>query len=324
METKPYISVIVPIYNVEQYLDQCVLSIVNQEYKELEIILVDDGSPDACPQICDKWAAADKRIKVIHKDNSGLSSARNAGLDICTGKYVSFIDSDDWLETNMYSKLIKHIEETNSDVAICQINNIIDGKPVPSCSDGLEFEINSYNDLLEHILPSSPQPVIMFQVWNKLYSREAIGDYRFKVGQRYEDIYFQRNVLQNVKKAVCFNSPLYNYRVARPGSTVSSFNSNRLSKIDELDSYIDYLESERLTELACRYIQYSMDSIMELYLMAKRYNGDLETRNKLIEHFSSKFHGLKVYNVQIRPKYLIFKYSPLLYYIVSQLLSKIR
>lgn len=94
----PLISVIVPVYKVEKYLDECVESIVNQTYRNLEIILVDDGSPDNCPQMCDDWAKRDARIRVIHKENGGLSSARNAGLDVCTGEYISFIDSDDWLE----------------------------------------------------------------------------------------------------------------------------------------------------------------------------------------------------------------------------------
>ena len=105
----PMISVIVPIYNVEKYLARCVDSIVNQTYKNLEIILVDDGSPDRCPQMCDDYAEKDSRIKVIHKKNGGLSDARNAGMAVATGEYISFIDSDDWIETSMFELLLNNI-----------------------------------------------------------------------------------------------------------------------------------------------------------------------------------------------------------------------
>ena len=103
----PLISVIVPVYKVEQYLDRCLQSIVNQTYKNLEIILVDDGSPDNCPQICDEWAKRDKRIKVIHTQNRGVSTARNIGIDVANGQYIGFVDSDDWIEEDMYEFLLK-------------------------------------------------------------------------------------------------------------------------------------------------------------------------------------------------------------------------
>ena len=108
MNSNPKISVIVPVYKVEKYLDKCVESIVNQTYKNLEIILVDDGSPDNCPAMCDEWAEKDERIRVIHKENGGLADARNAGMDIATGDYIGFVDSDDWIEPNMYEVLLKN------------------------------------------------------------------------------------------------------------------------------------------------------------------------------------------------------------------------
>lgn len=107
----PLISVIVPVYKVEKYLDECVRSIVNQTYRNLEIILVNDGSPDNCPQMCDDWAKRDARIRVIHKENGGVSSARNAGLDVCGGEYVAFVDSDDWLEPDMYETMLRYVKK---------------------------------------------------------------------------------------------------------------------------------------------------------------------------------------------------------------------
>ena len=113
----PMISVIVPIYNVEKYLARCVDSIVNQTYKNLEIILVDDGSPDRCPQMCDDYAEKDSRIKVIHKKNGGLSDARNAGMAVATGEYISFIDSDDWIETSMFELLLNNIFQYDCEIS---------------------------------------------------------------------------------------------------------------------------------------------------------------------------------------------------------------
>lgn len=122
METKK-ISIIVPIYKVEQFIDKCIDSIVNQSYNNLEIILIDDGSPDRCPEICDEWAKKDSRIKVIHKENGGAASARNAGLEIATGDYIGFVDSDDWIDKDMYEFLIKQLPE-DADFIRCSLRKI--------------------------------------------------------------------------------------------------------------------------------------------------------------------------------------------------------
>ena len=119
MNSQPKISVIVPVYKTEGLLDRCVESIVGQTYKNLEIILVDDGSPDNCPAMCDEWAEKDSRIRVIHKENGGVSSARNAALDIATGDYIGFVDSDDWIEPEMYASLIRKISESGKNIALC-------------------------------------------------------------------------------------------------------------------------------------------------------------------------------------------------------------
>ena len=119
------ISVIVPIYKVEAYLERCIRSIVNQTYKNLEIILVDDGSPDSCPDICDVWKEKDDRIKVIHKKNGGLSDARNAGMQIMTGTYISYIDSDDWVANDMYEKMMYAIKKNDADICECQFEKTL-------------------------------------------------------------------------------------------------------------------------------------------------------------------------------------------------------
>ena len=119
MEKK--VSVIIPVYNVEKYLKECIQSVLRQTYKNLEIILVDDGSKDNSGNICDEYAKRDERIKVIHKKNGGLSDARNAGIDICTGEYIAFLDSDDFIEEDMYEFLVKNLEKAKADISICQV-----------------------------------------------------------------------------------------------------------------------------------------------------------------------------------------------------------
>ena len=115
----PKISIIIPVYNVEKYLDRCIDSIINQSLKDIEIILVDDGSPDNCPQLCDEWAKKDSRIKVIHKENAGLGMARNTGMQHATGEYIAFIDSDDYVDLDMYAKLLEKAELHNADIVYC-------------------------------------------------------------------------------------------------------------------------------------------------------------------------------------------------------------
>ena len=129
MKKNDLISVIVPVYKVEQYLNECIKSIINQTYKNLEIILVNDGSPDDCGKMCDIWAKKDNRIKVIHKKNGGLSDARNCGIDIANGKYIQFVDSDDLLELDMIDFLYTNIQKYNCDISICS-NYIFDEKEV--------------------------------------------------------------------------------------------------------------------------------------------------------------------------------------------------
>ncbi|MCF0156053.1 MAG: glycosyltransferase, partial [Veillonella sp.] len=122
------ISVIVPIYNVEPYIHQCVDSIINQTYKDLEIILVDDGSPDNCGKICDEYAAKDDRVKVIHRPNGGLSAARNSGLDVATGEYIAFVDSDDYIACNMYSDMMEFMLKHKLDIVVCSSYRVKNSK----------------------------------------------------------------------------------------------------------------------------------------------------------------------------------------------------
>ena len=160
------ISVIVPVYKVEKYLNRCVNSIINQIYKNLEIILIDDGSPDKCPYICDEWSKRDSRIKVLHKQNGGLSDARNAGLKIATGEFIGFVDSDDWIAPEMYERLLTAIIKDQSDIAECNVKmvwkNNLQSKMLLQQNNCVLKRDEAQLELLNESKLKQP-------VWNKLY-----------------------------------------------------------------------------------------------------------------------------------------------------------
>lgn len=185
---EPLISVIVPVYKVEQYLDECVQSIINQTYKNLEIILVDDGSPDRCPEMCDEYARQDSRIKVIHKKNGGLSSARNVGIEVASGEYIGFVDSDDFIASDMYEKLYASIKGEKDDVFAvkCRYKRYINGQIVSSF-------FHDYNT--DTIVPSDKYLVSLVSdyfapnVWEFLIKRKYVF-VRFVEGKNAEDLLF--------------------------------------------------------------------------------------------------------------------------------------
>ena len=195
------VSVIIPVYKAEYFLDKCVNSIINQTYENLEIILVDDGSPDNSPKMCDEWAKKDKRIKVIHKENGGASSARNKGLEDCTGDYIYFCDSDDFIEINCIEKLVDKIKD--NDVVIMGYNKV----------NGDKITAKVYNDKLSQneFISEIIHEWDFGLLWNKLYKKEFIKskfNEKFKIR---EDLLFNSEYFKNVKKIGLINEPLYNY-----------------------------------------------------------------------------------------------------------------
>lgn len=189
MKKKTLISVIVPIYKVEQYLDECVESITNQTYKNLEIILVDDGSPDDCPAMCDEWVKRDNRIKVIHKKNGGLSSARNAGLDVATGEYISFVDSDDFICQDALQNLYDRFHGND---AISIVSGMIyrykNGK-TRNFRDEWFITEEKIISAKEFLLETMSQKT-SYTVWNKLYKKSVLDGVWFREGRNNEDTLF--------------------------------------------------------------------------------------------------------------------------------------
>ena len=213
------ITVVVPIYKVERYLRRCVDSILLQTYKNLEIILVDDGSPDSCPLICDEYADIDKRVRVIHKSNGGLSDARNAGIEVANGKYIAFVDSDDYIDERMYEVLYKNLTDNNADISVCEFVKIHDGARIDSSpikeSVKLFNKLQTMNNLYDDLYL---QTVV---AWNKLYKKDIFKSIIYPFGKINEDEYVIHLILNSANNVVYTNLQLY-YYVQRTDSIVKS------------------------------------------------------------------------------------------------------
>ncbi len=233
------ISVIVPIYKVEAYLDKCVRSIVDQTYRELEIILVDDGSPDNCPAMCEAWATKDSRIKVIHKENGGLSDARNAGLAIATGSLVSFIDSDDWLEPEFLQTLYDAMAAQNAQIAECAIHLVDEAGNILRSRGPEKDELIDKIDALRRLVMEDG----VFQtVWNKLYRREVIDGILFEKGKYNEDDFWTYQIFDRIEKLALVDKPMYNY-LQRGGSIMGvGYNPRRLDGLEARFRRMEYLQ----------------------------------------------------------------------------------
>lgn len=244
----PTISVIVPVYKVEPYIHRCVDSILAQTFSDFELILVDDGSPDNCPQICDEYAEKDNRIHVIHQNNGGLSAARNAGLDAARGECISFIDSDDWISPNMLSVMYEAIQSTNADMAICGVNTVYDEnystEQYPSDYDMKDGCVNQQ----EGIQLLSSQAWYYVIACNKLYKKQIFCEIRFPEGYSHEDAAIVHRVFGNCKKIMCISQPLYNY-LQRDNSIMHSFSVSRTDILSALADRICYSADMGWTEL---------------------------------------------------------------------------
>ena len=212
---QPLISVIVPIFNAEKYLRQCIDSILSQTYKNLEIILVDDGSQDDCPSICDKYAAKDKRIIVVHKENGGVSSARNVGLQKATGEWIGWVDPDDWIEPNMYCEMLEKAQKWDAEITVCSRAEIYpDRKVIRSWTEDIVLSREkALAELLENDLMRDYCCDKLFRVvlWEKIV---------FPEGRIFEDIAVMFTLFERANKVACLSKQGYNYR-RHMGSAVS-------------------------------------------------------------------------------------------------------
>lgn len=249
----PKISIIVPVYKVERYLDECVTSIVRQTYMNLEIILVDDGSPDKCPQLCDDWAARDPRIRVIHKVNGGLSDARNAGLDVACGEYIMFVDSDDFLDSSIVEDLYDIMLKTNADVACGGIYRYKNGRCVEIYNEIIQADKVTYTGIEQ--LNNMLNAKVDCGSWGKLYKSNIIGTHRFIKNRYNEDVIFLFSLYPKCSKVVCTCKRYYYYRETE-GSVTGEISEKTM------DALRNAIEMEHMTEIAGLPVKEAMENYM--------------------------------------------------------------
>ena len=296
---KELISIIVPIYNVEAYLERCLDSLVGQTYSNIEIILVDDGSTDHCPEICDIWERKDPRIKVIHKENGGLSDARNVGIKKVSGDYIIFVDSDDWLHRDMIKILADIRMETNADIVECQAKKVTEYVK----DDSINFkEINirqfSSREALEALIDEN---ILKQTVWNKLYKKDVIDCIQFEYGKYHEDEFWTYQVLARAEKIIFVDIELYYYFQRNDSIMGQAFSLNRLDAIEGryrrlefLKRYYNEKEFEVKKNLFFLILYYGQQALMKkekkeikiYFKTAKEYLSKINFTTEQIREFS--------------------------------------
>lgn len=272
------ISIIVPIYKVEKYLDECVKSIVNQTYSNIEIILVDDGSPDKCSKICDDWAMKDSRIKVVHKKNAGLAMARNTGVEVSSGEYIAFVDSDDYINADYCEKLYGVLKKNDAEIAGCRFyRNKINGDEYiyPPADSNFDFCIDPYTAMKRTYNDFG----VFCVAWNKLYKRDIVTKHPFYDVKIAEDARIIRERFFACERIAWTQEPLYMYR-NREGSIMTS---SRNYNIDEMQ--------QRLYWIDCDIKYYKENKIDTLRALAeKAYCYNLYNDWKFMNNDCKKFY----------------------------------
>ncbi|MBX9987786.1 glycosyltransferase [Priestia aryabhattai] len=314
------ISIIVPIYNVQAYLERCIESLINQTYKNIEIILVNDGSTDNCKNICELYKQRDDRIVVVHKENGGLSSARNAGIEIATGKYIAFVDSDDWVSIHMYKILTNLIEKYQADVAECEYlrtDSLLNSVNNDTSNNNVISVKNNVEALFLHFGNSKFQQV----VWNKIYKRTLFKEIRFPVGKIHEDEFITYKIIYNAKKLVSISEQLYYYFERTNSIMGEGFSLKTLDRLEAFEEKERFFRSKNSELASLARDQYLNDSINSYYLMGKSKNIDNKDTHEynLKKIIIAKINSGKLHKRNVKVKFILFKLNPSIYNFAKKL-----
>ncbi|MBE6864711.1 MAG: glycosyltransferase [Ruminococcus flavefaciens] len=292
------LSIIVPVYKVEDYLEKCVMSILNQSFSDFELILVNDGSPDNCGNLCDIWAQKDARIKVIHKKNGGLSDARNAGIDIAQGEYIGFVDSDDYIKENMFEILVNNIEKYDADISMCGYANVY-GDGVRKMNSDQSVEVMTQEQAIHKILIGRELSV---HAYTKLYKRALFQKVRYPVGKISEDAYIIMDIMDQVKKAVFTPCSLYFYVHREDSINTSKFTSKDMTRIEAHKKNYIYIKKKHpsLQKLAYeRYLGSIAFVAHKIVMSNEKYDNDKvrwvfkTLRKNLIKIYGAEYFSIK-------------------------------
>lgn len=315
MLNNPLVSVIIPVYKVEKYLNRCVDSVLAQTYTNIEIILVDDGSPDNCGNICDHYQKKDTRIHVLHKKNGGLSDARNAGFDISNGDYVTFIDSDDYVEASFIEQLLENLIKHNADIIEC---GYIKGEKTMLPNSASELVCTEFTS--EQFLRNWHGKYKNFETtaWGKLYRKEVFIDkdgekILYPVGRLHEDILTTHRLVENAEKIVVLNRALYHYTINSSGITKAPITRKRLlDYIFAQEQRLDFFEKSQYKSAYKRLFVLTAQGWILYYCMGKKcLKKDFLESQDIRNRFLLNYNGLmKTGAVDHKILFFIFKYFP--------------
>ena len=283
------ISVIVPIYNAEKYVDRCIASIADQTYEHLEIILVDDGSPDNCPSICDDWAKKDNRIVVIHQRNMGVSAARNAGINRAAGKYLVQVDSDDYISRDMIKQLYHALVQNNVDLSVCDFEKgTEDNFQFGTCDDS-PAEVIDGKTALERIYSSADSALRYVVPWIKLYKRELFTCIEYPEGKIFEDIYTTHQILVKCRRIAVIPQKL-SYYFQHPDSIMNKkYHVGKLDYLEACKNRIEFLKEHGLDELSNIAYEEYLHSLIWEYSRARDLLADKKVMADIVERYRKSY-----------------------------------
>ena len=322
MKDTPLVSIIIPVYNVEPYLRRCLDSVVNQTYKNLEIILVDDGSPDRCPEICDEYAEKDLRIKVIHKKNGGQSEARNVAIDVCRGEYIAFIDSDDFISTWYIENLYIAIKKHSAKFAICETICFSDDSKI-GCHNALySSKLISKSDALKSYCSLLPRKSVPFLApFCKLYHRGLFQELRFPVGCIYEDSLLNYKLIDLVDEIAYIKEPLYYYYMRENSTMGQKERHDYKIVLRPYQEAIAYFERKQRRDFAAFFFPPLLMREIYRYWIAKELNNDQMLSDEIFNLYCKDFALFKKTsgNVFFKIVFGLLSKKPVLYSIYRRL-----
>ena len=281
------VSIIIPVYKVEKYMNRCIESIMNQTYKKIEIILVDDGSPDNCGKLCDEYAKKDKRVVVVHKENGGLSDARNAGIDIAKGKYIAFVDSDDYVDNDYVEILYKAISEDKSDIAISSHKVMYENGTILEKATG-ERNILTQKETIKRILYDEG---IDLSAWAKLYKKELFKTMKFPKGRLFEDAAITCKIISLTEKVSLVSKSTYNYIIRNDSITTKDFTPSKMDLITSTKEMSEYVKEKYpdLEDATNRRVMYAyLSTLSQLAMSNKRFPEEQKILMKYIKENGNK------------------------------------
>ena len=316
--TTPLISVIVPVYRVEEYLERCVKSILSQTYENLEVILVDDGSPDQCPAICDACAEKDARVKVIHQENKGLSGARNAGIDAASGEYLAFVDSDDYVSPHFIEELYQLLQDTGCAIGQCRFS-YVKGDGLVEEGDSA-FCIYRGESLMEQLYGPEEKATCFVVAWNKLYRAELFKEtgIRYPEGRIHEDEATTYRLFHEAKKLAFLDRALYGYYTENGGSITSVFSAKRLQWLTAHEERIAFFKKNGYEKLLPAAYRKLCDACITFFFRCTEQVKDAEElkkelRKRLETYRANGAAWIAALPLKTRMGYELFSMSPGLY-----------